>query len=126
MAKIPAAASNAWEEREGPVVMSTVDSKGIPNTIYVTCVQKIANDKIVIADNKLHKTKANIRAGSKASLLYITKEKKAYQIKGNVDYQTEGPIFEDMKNRWLDKKYPGHAAVVINVEEVFSGAEKLA
>jgi len=126
MAKIPGVASEAWEQREGAVVMSTVDSKGIPNTIYVTCVQKIADDTIVIADNKLHKTKANIHAGSKASLLYITKEKKAYQLKGSVDYQTAGPIYEDMKNRWLDKKYPGNAAVVLTVEEVYTGAEKLA
>ncbi len=126
MARIPEAASSAWEEREGPVVMSTVGSEGIPNTIYVSCVQKIADDRIVVADNKLHKTKANIHAGSRASLLYITKEKKAYQIKGSIDYQTEGPIYEDMKNRWLDKKYPGKGAVVISVDEVYSGAEKLA
>ena len=126
MAKIPEAASNAWEEREGPVVMTTVDSQSIPNTIYVTCVQKIADDKIVVADNKFHKTRANIKAGSKVSLLYITKERKAYQIKGSVDYQTEGPVYEDMKNRWLDKKYPGNAAAVITVEEVYSGADKLA
>jgi hypothetical protein len=31
-----------------------------------------------------------------------------------------------MKTGWLDKKYPGHAAVAINIEEVYSGAEKLA
>jgi hypothetical protein len=31
-----------------------------------------------------------------------------------------------MKNGWLDKKYPGYAAVVIHIEEVYNGAEKLA
>jgi predicted pyridoxine 5'-phosphate oxidase superfamily flavin-nucleotide-binding protein len=126
MANLPEAAAEAWENREGPVVMTTVDSKGTPNTIYVTCVNKYSNDQIVVADNKMHKTRANIQAGSKVTLLYITKKKKAFQLKGSVAYITEGPIFDDMKNGWLDKKYPGHAAVVIHIEEVYTGAEKLA
>jgi len=126
LATLPEIAAKAWDNREGPVVLTTVDANGVPNTIYVTCVKKISEDKIVVADNKMHKTQANIMAGCAVSLLYITKEKKAYQLKGSVEYQTAGTIFEEMKNGWLDKKYPGHAAVVINIEEVYSGAEKIA
>jgi predicted pyridoxine 5'-phosphate oxidase superfamily flavin-nucleotide-binding protein len=124
--KLPEIAVQGWENREGPVVLTTVDSNGIPNSIYVTCVKKIADDRIVVADNKMHKTQANIMAGSPASVLFITKEKKAFQLKGSTSYQTNGKIFDEMKNGWLDKKYPGHAAVVIDVEEIYSGAEKLA
>ena len=126
MAKLPEVAIQAWENREGPAVLTTVDANAIPNSIYVTCVQKIADDQIVVADNKMNKTRANLMAGSRVSLLYITKEKKAIQVKGTVDYQTKGVIFDEMKNGWLDKKYPGHAAVVISIEDVYSGAEKLA
>ena len=126
MANLPEAAVEAWENREGPVVMATVDSSGRPNTIYVTCVNKYSNDQIVVADNKMHKTRANIKIGSPVSLLYITKKMKAFQLKGSVAYVTEGPLFDDMKNGWLDKKHPGHAAVVIHIEEVYSGAVKLA
>ena len=125
MATLPEIASQAWENREGPVVLTTVDSNGIPNTIYVTCVKKISDSKIVVADNKMHKTQANIKAGCAVSLLYITSEKKAFQLKGSVQYQTSGKLFDEMKTVWLDKKYPGHAAVVINIEEVYSGADKL-
>jgi len=126
MAILPEAAVEAWENREGPVVMTTVDSSGTPNTIYVTCVNRYSKNQIVVADNKMHKTRANVIAGSPVSILYITNKKKAFQLKGSVAYVTEGTIFEDMKNGWLDKKYPGHAAVVISIEEVYSGAEKLA
>jgi len=125
LATLPEIAAQAWDNREGPVVLTTVDTKGVPNTIYVTCVRKISGDKIVVADNKMHKTQANIMTGCSASLLYITKEKKAYQLKGSVEYQTRGAVFEEMKSGWLDKKYPGRAAVVFNIEEVYSGAEKL-
>jgi predicted pyridoxine 5'-phosphate oxidase superfamily flavin-nucleotide-binding protein len=123
---LPEAAVEAWENREGPVVMTTVDSNGTPNTIYVSCVNKYSNDQIVVADNKMHKTQANVKSGSPVSLLYITKEKKAFQLKGSVTYLTEGTIFDDMKNGWLDKKYPGYAAVVVHIEEVYNGAKKLA
>jgi len=126
MASLPEAAAQAWENRKGPVVMTTVDAKGTPNTIYVSCVNKYSKDKIVIADNKMHKTRANVKNGCPVSLLYITKENKAFQLKGSVTYITEGTIYDDMKNGWLDKKYPGHAVVVIHIEEVYTGAEKLA
>ena len=126
MSKLPEIASQAWENREGAAVLTTVDSNGIPNSIYVSCVKKISDDKIVVADNYMNKTRANIMAGSSASLLYITKEKKAFQLKGSLEYKTDGEIFDEMKNGWLDKKYPGHAAVVVHIEEVYKGAEKLA
>ena len=28
----------AWEKREGPVVLTTVNAAGEPNSIYATCV----------------------------------------------------------------------------------------
>lgn len=126
MAKLPESAIQAWEQREGPVVFTTVDSKGVPNAVYVTCVKRVSEEEMVVADNKMSKTRANIMAGCTASLLYITKEKKAFQLKGSLSYQTSGKVFDEMKNGWLDKKFPGHAAVVFHVEEVYSGAEKLA
>ena len=126
LAKLPEIAIKAWDERKGPIVFTTVDKDGKPNTIYASCVHRIGDDRIVVANNKMHKTLENIKAGTKASILYITKEKKAFQIKGTLDYHIDGDIYEDMKNRWLDKKYPGHGAVVLNIEEVYSGAEQLA
>lgn len=114
----------AWDEKKGPVVFTTVGPDGVPNTIYVTCV-KLAEDAIVIADNYFHKTRENILAGSKGSVLFITEAGKAYQLKGTIGYHKEGDIFEDMKT-WNPKKHPGHAAAVLQVEQVYSGAEKLA
>jgi len=126
VAKLPEIAIKAWDEHEGPLVFTTVDKNGMPNTIYVICVNRIDDDKIVVANNKMHKTLENIKAGTKAGILYITKEKKAFQIKGTLDYHIDGDVYDDMKNRWLDKKYPGHGAVVLKIEEVYSGAEQLA
>jgi len=104
--------------------LSTVNGDGVPNAIYVTCVSKFSEDIIVVANNYFSKTLENILAGSKGSILFITKERISYQIKGSIEYHKEGVIFEDMK-KWNPEKFPGHAAAALKVEEVYSGAEKL-
>ena len=124
MAKLPDAVSKAWEDREGPVIFATVSKKGVPNIIYATCVSKYNEEKLVIADNFFDKTRKNILDGSKGSLLFIKKSGKAFQVKGSLEYHKDGEIFEDMK-KWNPEKLTGHAAAVVKVEEVFSGAEKL-
>ena len=124
MAILPEIVSKAWEDREGPAVLSTVDRSGMPNAIYVTCIKKISEDKLIIADNYFNKTRANIAHGSKGSLLFLTKERKSYQVKGTFEYFTSGAIYDDMKT-WLAPKYPGRAATVLHVKEVYSGADKL-
>jgi predicted pyridoxine 5'-phosphate oxidase superfamily flavin-nucleotide-binding protein len=116
--------SQAWENREGPIVLTTVDAEGKPNAIYATCVSMYREDSLVIADNFFNKTRANILAESQASVLFITKEGKSYQFKGKIEYHTEGAVFEDMK-RWNPASLPGHAAAALNVEQVFSGAKQL-
>ncbi|MBW2250347.1 MAG: pyridoxamine 5'-phosphate oxidase family protein [Deltaproteobacteria bacterium] len=124
MAALPEKVSKAWEDREGPIILSTVDGDGIPNAIYATCVSIFSEDTVVVANNYFSKTLKNILAGSKGTILFITKEGKSYQIKGSIEYHKEGSIFEDMK-KWNPKKHPGHAAAALIVEEVYTGAEKL-
>jgi len=124
MAALPKKVSKAWEDREGPIILSTVDEDGIPNAIYATCVSIFSEDTVVVANNYFSKTLKNILAGSKGTILFITKEGKSYQIKGSIEYHKEGSIFEDMK-KWNPKKHPGHAAAALKVEEVYTGAEKL-
>jgi len=124
MPSLPQAVAEAWDNRKGPAVLTTVDRDGMPNAIYVGCLKKYSDDKLVTADNFFNKTRANIQAGSKGTLLFITEGGKAYQVKGSFDYETDGAIYDDMKS-WLNPKFPGVAAAVLNVEEVYSGAEKL-
>ena len=117
---------DAWDRHEGPVVLTTVDENEMPNAIYVTFVKYLDNGRIVVADNYFNKTRSNIRRGSKGSVLFLTKERKSYQAKGSIEYLIDGPIYDDMKMGWLDPKFPGHAAVLISVENLYSGAERLA
>jgi uncharacterized protein len=124
MPSLPEEVSNAWENREGPIILATISADQIPNAIYATCVSKFNEDTIVVADNFFSKTLDNILAGSKGSILFITRDEKAYQIKGSIEYLKEGPIFGDMK-KWNPKEHPGRAAAALKVEEVYAGAERL-
>lgn len=121
---IPKHVKHAWTDREGPIVFATANAEGHPNIIYATCVSLHADERVVIADNYFDKTRANIKAGSRASVLFITAEGKAYQLKGTVEYHTSGPVFDEMKS-WNPAKHPGHAAAAIIVDEIFSGAERI-
>lgn len=124
MVVLPEIVSKAWNDKEGPVIFSTVNEDGMPNAIYATCVAQYGQDRLVIADNYFDKTRKNIFSGSKGSILFITSEGKSYQVKGSIEYCQDGEIFRDMK-KWNPDKHPGHAAMALKVEEVFSGAEKL-
>jgi len=124
MATVPDVVNHAWEDREGPIVLTTVDAEGTPNAIYATCVRKHSQDTLVVADNFFNKTRANILSGSKGSLLFITTEGTSYQLKGRIEYHTEGSVFDDMK-QWNPDKLPGHAAAALKVEHVFSGGEQI-
>lgn len=124
MPALPKQVSAGWDDRKGPIIFATVNQQGVPNAIYASCVSKFSEDKLVIADNYFDKTRANIESGSAGSILFMTNAGKAFQVKGSVERHTSGEIYEDMLE-WCNGKHPRHAAAVLNVEEVYSGAEKL-
>ena len=123
--KMPEVVKKAWEKREGPVTLATVDGDGVPNIIYVTCVSLYGDERLVVADNYFDNTRKNIKAGSKGAALFITTDKKAYQLKGSLEYHGAGPVFDDMK-KWNPPTHPGHGAAALVVDEVYSGAKRLA
>ena len=124
MKKLPESVLKAWEEREPVTVLTTVSPDGIPNSIYAAVVGLFDESTFIIANNRSAKTQQNILLGSNASFLFLTKDKKSFQIKGPISLHDSGPEFEEMK-RINPPEYPGFSAAVLHVEEVFSGSEQL-
>ncbi len=124
MKKLPELVNKAWDNRQDAVIFSTVSADGSPNAIYATSVSKHNENCIVVANNYFKKTIENIRSGSTGSILFITKDDTSYQIKGKIEYLTEGEIFDEMK-KWNPARLPGHGVAVIAIEEVYAGAERL-
>jgi len=123
MTSLPADVRQAWANRDGPVILATVSPEGMPNTIYATCVGTFADDRLVVADNYFDKTRRNLLAGSKGAILFRSKDGKACQVKGTLEYYTEGAVFQHMKT-WNPPQHPGHAAAALRAEEAYSGAQK--
>lgn len=115
----------AWDNIQAAAAFTTVDKDGNPNTIWVKAMKIIADDKIAISDNYFDKTRANIKSGSKASFLIIDDKRNNFQVKGSIDYHTDGDVYADMK-KWNREDLPGVAVAVLNVEEIWSGSKKIA
>jgi predicted pyridoxine 5'-phosphate oxidase superfamily flavin-nucleotide-binding protein len=93
---LPEEALSAWNDREGPVVLTTVDAAGMPNSIYASIAHLTSDGRLAVCDNYFEKTRANIDAATKACLLFITRQRKSYQIKGTIDYYSSGPLYDEM------------------------------
>ncbi|HEY9071541.1 MAG TPA: pyridoxamine 5'-phosphate oxidase family protein [Candidatus Ozemobacteraceae bacterium] len=106
-------------------MLTTVDTDGMPNAVYVMSVKLHPDGRIAIADNKFHKTRSNIQNGSRGSLLFSAKDRSAYQAKGAIEYVTSGPIYDDMLT-WVEARFARVAVAVLHVEHLYSGAENLA
>lgn len=114
----------AWGLRVGPAILTTVDAGGNPNSVYVLSIKLLEDGRIAVMDNYFHKTRDNIKRGSRGSFLFLAKPRKPYQAKGPIEYLSSGPVYEDFRDT-VDPKHPRVAAAVLTVEELYSGAEKL-
>lgn len=117
-------AHDAWLNRERRMVLTTTDSNGVPNAIWILCAELMDGNKFVIANNSMHKTLENIESGGTASLLFIAPEREAYQVKGTIEHHLSGPVYDNMKS-WLNPNYPGKSAVLLHIEEVYYGADRV-
>jgi len=125
MSQLPAVVLEAWERRVLAPVVTTVSKNGVPNSIYATCVSFYNNEKVLVADNKFVKTYKNLEEGCKGCLVFLTEDKKAYQIKGTFTYATKGAYFDDMK-KWNGEGLAGNGVAIMSVEEIYSGSEQIA
>ena len=124
MPKLTPEALEAWQNHDDRMVLTTISQNNEANSIWVICAKLINDEQFVIANNAMHKTLQNIKDGSRGNLLYIAPEREAYQVKGSLEYYTDGPVYDDMKS-WLDPKFPGKGALVLNIEKVYYGAEQV-
>ena len=124
MNSLPQSFLDAWDHHEPRMILTTVSQSGEPNSVWVLCVKKLDDNRILIANNFFNKTLENILAGSQGALLMIAPEREAYQIKGSLEYYTDGPVYDDMK-AWLDPKFAGVGAVILNIKSIYYGAEKV-
>ena len=121
----PAEFLQAWNEREPLAALATTDAGGTPNVIWVLCLHLTDEAQLVVADNAMSKTRTNIDAGSSGTLVFLAQPRRAYQLKGPLSYHADGPVFEAMKHGWLDDSYLGRGAVLMEIREIYAGADRV-
>ncbi|MBU2104229.1 MAG: pyridoxamine 5'-phosphate oxidase family protein [Nanoarchaeota archaeon] len=98
------------------IALATCDRKGNPHNIAVACV-KIKEDKIIITDNYMQKTKKNIKNNPNIALVFWGDEE-GFGIKGKAEYFDSGEWLKFIKSFTENKNHPAKGAIVINVEEI--------
>ena len=112
-----------------PACVATASADGIPNIVYVTFIKAVDGDSLVVADNKFDKTRSNLDANPRMSVVVLDPEaKKAYQMKCRAECVTQGDRYDRVVD-WVREKRPEmtpKAAFYLSVDEVYCGAERLA
>jgi len=124
MAKLPKAVTEAMSKQKSfPVATSS--SNSVPNVAYITYLKAVDDETVLIVDNYLNKTRENVVNVGNVSFAVLDEKKGSYQVKGVAQRLTQGELFDEVQ-QWVPDKYPKVAAVVMKVEEVYNGAEKIA
>ncbi|MDD2386403.1 MAG: pyridoxamine 5'-phosphate oxidase family protein [Bacteroidales bacterium] len=100
---------------------ATVSIDGTPNICNVGAKYMRDDGKIVVIDNFMNKTLANIKENPEVAIL-IRREKESYQIKGTANYLTAGKEYDEAY-KWMKsigEKYPARGAIIITVHSVYN------
>ena len=104
--------------------MATSNQDCIPNVVYIKYLKLVDDETILIADNYLKKTRDNILSNSKIAFAVHDEGKGSFQIKGTAKRLTEGDMFDEVQ-KWVPDKLPRVAAVIMHIEEIYNGAERI-
>jgi predicted pyridoxine 5'-phosphate oxidase superfamily flavin-nucleotide-binding protein len=125
MVKIPKEAQEIYTKQR-VISLATVDEKGKPNASYVAFWWFEDDETVVLVDNFMKKTRANIEANGYAALSgYDMDIHRAYQLKGKATVETEGPRVEQGKKmaeqfeKERGMKMPAKAVVVVKIDEMY-------
>jgi hypothetical protein len=124
MTKIPERVIESMENAD-VCVMATSNAEATPNVVWIGYMKLLDDNRILIADNKMVKSKENILNNPKAAVTFRDEKVGSYQLKGRVEYHTNDEYHKDVK-KWCRQDLARKGAVVLYVEEVYSGAKKLA
>ena len=111
-------------EKQRVIPMATADKKARPNVILVGMWYWADDETLVVSDNYLNKTKANLLENPVVAFNGWA-DQKSYQIKCKAEYLTSGPLFEEGRKRveeFMKKnpiEMPGKAVWKLKVEELY-------
>ena len=105
-------------------VLATATADGTPNAVAVGAKKIIDDETILISDQFLNKTLANIKSNPKVAVTYWEGHE-GYQIKGTVTIETSGQRFEETA-KWIEELgakagFPlkSKGALILKIDEIY-------
>ena len=103
--------------------VATADRDGKPNVVPIAFTRVVSYSEILLADNFMNKTRANIDENPLVAVsVWAPEEPVGYQFKGKARIETGGTIFEECR-RWVQSRRPNiepRAAIVVEIEEIYT------
>ncbi len=103
-------------------VVATASKDGKPNVVPITFTRVIADDEILLMDNYMNKTRANIEENPVVAItVWDVEQRLGYQFKGKAKIETSGSLFEEGR-QWVKSKRPqtgSRAAIIVKIEEIY-------
>lgn len=100
-------------------------SDGTPNVVPVSMKQVVDDETVMVSDQYMRKTLANLEANPHAALSVWDNEG-GFQVKGTVTYEDEGPRYEAVAAQvkeilsGMGYDYTSKGVCYIHVDEVYS------
>lgn len=113
MVKITRAAKKVIEDN--PVALSTLTSGGKPNVIAVACVKVVSDNKVVITDNFMKRTRMDLKKNKNVCLAVWDKDWNGYKLIGTAEYHCDGIWKALVENMPENKGLPAKGAIVVTV-----------
>lgn len=76
------------------IVLATSSKDGVPNVVPIHSKNVIDDETILISNQFMDKTLANLRANPRVAITFWDKIE-GYQIKGDCTYETSGKLYEE-------------------------------
>jgi hypothetical protein len=114
-------------EKVGIAALGTSTTDGSPNVVPVGAKKIIDDETILISDQFLNKTLANMKSNPKVSVTFWEGHE-GYQLKGSVTIETTGKRYEETAE-WIKEKstksgFPlkSKGVVILKIEEIYGVA----
>lgn len=100
------------------VSLATVDKTGKPNVIGVAYVKVVAKNQVLITDNFMKQTKANLSKNNNVCLAVWDKDWKGYKLVGKAKYFTSGKWKKYIEKIPENKGLSAKGAILITVSKL--------
>ena len=124
MARMPQACQDLINNAYA-AAFSTCSPDGVPNVVPVSMKQAVDDETVMVSDQYLCKSLANLRVNPHVALS-VWDEEGGFQVKGTVTYEDEGPRYEQVAAQVqailssMGYDYTSKGVCFIHVEEVYS------